>query len=193
MKRIFAFALAALLVATMAGCGNTNSSSQGASSQSMVESSQSEADLTSSQVESQATATGTGMKDGKTMDGFMDAVKEIYSEIYTEEIGDDMLKDLYMVAPEDVEAYVGEMSMVNILAFDILVVQAKEGKVENVKAALEQRKQNRISEFEFYPVNGNDENTKNALVLTSGDYAILVVCDDYDSVQTILDEYFTFE
>lgn len=127
------------------------------------------------------------------MDGFMDAVKEIYSEIYTEKIGDDMLKDLYMVAPEDVEAYVGEMSMVNILAFDILVVQAKEGKVENVKAALEQRKQNRISEFEFYPVNGNDENTKNALVLTSGDYAILVVCDDYDSVQTILDEYFTFE
>ena len=53
-------------------------------------------------------------------------------------------------------------------------------------------KQNRISEFEFYAVNNNDENTKNALVLTSGDYAILVICDNYEEAQKILDEYFTF-
>lgn len=47
-------------------------------------------------------------------------------------------------------------------------------------------------EFEFYPVNNNDENTKNALVLTSGDYAILVICDNYEEAQKILDEHFTF-
>ena len=97
-----------------------------------------------------------------------------------------------MVDPENVETYVGETSLINVQAFDIVVVQAKEGKVEEVKASLEQRKQNRISEFEFYPVNGNDETTKNGLVLTSGDYAILVICDNYDGVQEILDEYFTF-
>ena len=44
----------------------------------------------------------------------------------------------------------------------------------------------------FYPVNNNDENTKNALVLTSGDYAILVICDNYEEAQKILDEHFTF-
>ncbi len=55
--------------------------------------------------------------------------------------------------------------------------------MEEVKASLEERKQNRISEFEFYPVNNNDVNTKNALVLTSGDYAILVICDNYEEAQ----------
>lgn len=192
MKKIFVFVLAAMMVAAMAGCGNTNSSSQPGSSQSQAEQSQSAAAPESSQESSQAQAAGTGMKDGKTMEGFMDAVNELYNEMSPEKVDDAMLKDLYMIDPENVEAYVGETSLVNIQAFDILVVQAKEGKVEDVKAALEQRKQNRISEFEFYPVNGNDEHTKNALVLTSGDYAILVVCDNYDGVQKILDEYFTF-
>ena len=97
-----------------------------------------------------------------------------------------------MIDMENVETYMGETSMINVHAFDVLVVQAKEGKVEDVKATLEERKQARISEFEFYPVNNNDVNTKNALVLTSGDYAILVICNDYDSMQKILDEYFTF-
>lgn len=119
-------------------------------------------------------------------------MNELYSELTLTPIDDDMLKDLYMVDPENVEDYVGEMSMLNVQAFDILVVKAKEGKVEEVKASLEERKQNRISEFEFYPVNNNDVNTKNALVLTSGDYAILVICDNYEEAQKILDEYFTF-
>ncbi|MCI9406547.1 MAG: DUF4358 domain-containing protein [Oscillospiraceae bacterium] len=192
MRKILVFAFAAVIVAAMAGCGNTHSSSEPGSSQSQTVQSQSAAEPESSKEESQAAATGTGMKDGKTMEGFVDAVNEIYYEMSPEKIDDAMLKDLYMVNPEDVEAYVGETSLVNIQAFDILVIQAKEGKVEDVKAALEQRKQNRISEFEFYPVNGNDEHTKNALVLTSGDYAILVICDNYDSVQKVLDEYFTF-
>lgn len=190
MKKVMVFVLAAMLVAAAAGCGNTNSSSQAESSQSQVESIQSTADPESSQDASQET--GTGMKEGKTMEGFIDAVNEIYGEMRPEEIDDDMLKDIYMINLEDVEAYIGETSLVNVQAFDILVIQAKEGKVEDVKTALEQRKQNRISEFEFYPVNGNDEHTKNALVLTSGDYAILVICDDYDRIQKVLDEYFTF-
>lgn len=149
----------------------------------------------SSAVESsqaQSGTAGTGMKDGKTMDDFMAAMNDLYSELTLTPIDDDMLKDLYMVDPENVEDYVGEMSMLNVQAFDILVVKAKEGKVEEVKASLEERKQNRISEFEFYPVNNNDVNTKNALVLTSGDYAILVICDNYEEAQKILDEYFTF-
>ena len=32
-----------------------------------------------------------------------------------------------MVDPENVDSYVGEMSMINVQAFDILVVKAKEG------------------------------------------------------------------
>ena len=190
MKRVFAFVLAALMTAALAGCGNSASSSQAGSSLPSHEESAASSVVESSQEES-ATA-GTGMKDGKTMDDFMTAMKDLYSDLSLTPIDDAMLKDLYMVDPENVDSYVGEMSMINVQAFDILVVKAKEGKVEDVKAALEERKQNRISEFEFYPVNNNDENTKNALVLTSGDYAILVICDNYEEAQKILDEYFTF-
>lgn len=190
MKRVFAFVLAALMTAALAGCGNSASSSQAGSSLSSHEESAASSVVESSQEES-ATA-GTGMKDGKTMDDFMTAMKDLYSDLSLTPIDDAMLKDLYMVDPENVDSYVGEMSMINVQAFDILVVKAKEGKVEDVKASLEERKQNRISEFEFYPVNNNDENTKNALVLTSGDYAILVICDNYEETQKILDEHFTF-
>ena len=190
MKRVFAFVLAALMTAALAGCGNSASSSQAGSSLSSHEESAASSVVESSQEES-ATA-GTGMKDGKTMDDFMTAMKDLYSDLSLTPIDDAMLKDLYMVDPENVDSYVGEMSMINVQAFDILVVKAKEGKVEDVKASLEERKQNRISEFEFYPVNNNDENTKNALVLTSGDNAILVICDNYEEAQKILDEHFTF-
>ena len=158
MKRVFAFVLAALMTAALAGCGNSASSSQAGSSLSSHEESAASSVVESSQEES-ATA-GTGMKDGKTMDDFMTAMKDLYSDLSLTPIDDAMLKDLYMVDPENVDSYVGEMSMINVQAFDILVVKAKEGKVEDVKASLEERKQNRISEFEFYPVNNNDENTK---------------------------------
>ncbi|MDD3193372.1 MAG: DUF4358 domain-containing protein [Oscillospiraceae bacterium] len=190
MKKISVFLLAAMMTASLAGCGASNSSSQTGSSvgdsiqSSVVESSGTEA-------ESGALA-GTGMKDGKTVEDFLAAVNELYSEMSFSDIDDAMLKDLYMVDPENVASYAGKLSMINVQAFDVLVVKAKEGKVEEVASSLEQRKQNRISEFEFYPVNNNDVNTKNALVLTSGDYAILVICDNYEGVQEILDEYFTF-
>ncbi len=190
MKKVFTFVLAALMVAAMAGCNSSDNSSSTVQSSQMesVESSQAE----SMEESSTATAAGTGMQEGKTLEGFLEAVNGLYPDLTPTPVDDAMLKDLYMVDPENVETYVGETSLINVQAFDIVVVQAKEGKVEEVKASLEQRKQNRISEFEFYPVNGNDETTKNGLVLTSGDYAILVICDNYDGVQEILDEYFTF-
>ena len=185
MKKIFAFIFAALMVASLSGCGSNNSSSVASQEESAVSSS-----AESSAVESETVV--AGMKEGKTVEGFFAAVDELYGEMSRTPIDDDMLKDLYMIDMENVETYMGETSMINVHAFDVLVVQAKEGKVEDVKATLEERKQARISEFEFYPVNNNDVNTKNALVLTSGDYAILVICHDYDSMQKILDEYFTF-
>lgn len=183
MKKVFAFVLAALMTASLAACGSNNSSSS-------VGSSDPTSSAVSSENHSSTVGTGTGMKDGKTMEDFIAAMDEAFSEVNASAIDDAMLTDLYTVKAEDVEAYKGNMSMINVLAYDVLVVKAKEGKVENVKAALEKRKENRISEFEFYPVNGNDENTKNALVLTSGDYGILVICDDYEKAQAVIDAHF---
>ena len=73
MKRVFAFVLAALMTAALAGCGNSASSSQAGSSLSSHEESAASSVVESSQEES-ATA-GTGMKDGKTMDDFMTAIQ----------------------------------------------------------------------------------------------------------------------
>ena len=122
MKKVFAFVLAALMTTALAGCGNSNSSSQASSSLASEESVMSSA-VESSQAQS-GTA-GTGMKDGKTMDDFMAAMNDLYSELTLTPIDDDMLKDLYMVDPENVEDYVGEMSMLNVQAFDILVVKSQ--------------------------------------------------------------------
>ena len=107
MKRVFAFVLAALMTAALAGCGNSASSSQAGSSLSSHEESAASSVVESSQEES-ATA-GTGMKDGKTMDDFMTAMKDLYSDLSLTPIDDAMLKDLYMVDPENVDSYVGEI------------------------------------------------------------------------------------
>ena len=95
MKRVFAFVLAALMTTALAGCGNSASSSQAGSSLSSHEESAASSVVESSQEES-ATA-GTGMKDGKTMDDFMTAMKDLHSDLSLAPIDDATLKDLYMV------------------------------------------------------------------------------------------------
>ena len=166
MKKLIAFVLAMLMLASFTACGTSAGSSEPA-------------------------AVDIGLAEGKTVTEFLDAFQAHFEGLALDPIDDALLQDIYMVNPENVESYEGRMSMMNVQAFDVLVVKAKEGKVEEVKASLEERKQNRIAEFEFYPVNNNDVHTQNALVLTSGDYAILVICNDYEGVQPILDEYFT--
>ena len=149
MKKLIAFVLAMLMLASFTACGTSAGSSEPA-------------------------AVDTGLAEGKTVTEFLDAFQAHFEGLALDPIDDALLQDIYMVNPENVESYEGRMSMMNVQAFDVLVV-----------------KQNRIAEFEFYPVNNNDVHTQNALVLTSGDYAILVICNDYEGVQPILDEYFT--
>ena len=95
MKKIFAFIFAALMVASLSGCGSNNSSSVASQEESAVSSS-----AESSAVESETVV--AGMKEGKTVEGFFAAVDELYGEMSRTPIDDDMLKDLYMIDMENV-------------------------------------------------------------------------------------------
>ena len=67
----------------------------------------------------------------------------------------------------------------------LIVVKAKEGKVEDVKAALEAAKKAQAAQFENYPVMANDVRIEDSKVVENGRYVALlmvgVLTDDNES------------
>ncbi len=68
---------------------------------------------------------------------------------------------------------------------ELLVVQAKDGKIGEVKAALEQRLSEQKDSFAHYPVMFNDVRLDDAKVVVKGNYAALlivgVITDEIDA------------
>lgn len=58
---------------------------------------------------------------------------------------------------------------------ELLVVQAKDGEIENVKAALQQALSEQKDAFGFYAVMNNTERLDAAKVVVSGNYAALLI------------------
>ena len=58
---------------------------------------------------------------------------------------------------------------------ELLVVQAKDGKVNEVKAALEQRLSEQKDSFAHYPVMFNDVRLDDAKVVVKGNYVALLI------------------
>ncbi|MGL4523854.1 MAG: DUF4358 domain-containing protein [Bacilli bacterium] len=91
------------------------------------------------------------------------------------ELNDADVKDIYKLNSDDVEEYgiaeTGIMPGNNT----ILVVQAKEGKVENVKASLESYLKDKVGAA-FYP--DEKEVAEKAKVEVNGNYVTLFILDD---------------
>ena len=57
----------------------------------------------------------------------------------------------------------------------LVVVKAKEGKLDAAVAGLEKGKNDQTAQFEFYPVAGNDLRLEASKIVTNGDYAALLM------------------
>lgn len=187
MKKITAILLALLLTAALTACSGKESSSSSAPSGESAGSSE-----TSSSQSSEASGPSdeSSAAQGTTAEDFVREVVDAIPDLSLSPIDEQMLTEMYHVNMDDVEEFYGETSMINVHAFDFVVVKAKEGRADAVKEALETRKQDLINEFARYPVNNNDVSTKNAQVLVKGNYVILLVTKDYDTPTGILENYF---
>lgn len=113
---------------------------------------------------------------------------------------DDMtLTEKFGIDPADVESYKGQIAGMMTNCDMLMVVKAKEGKIDTVIAGLEKAKADQTTQFEFYPVAGNDLRLEAAKIVQSGDYAALLMVgvvdedapDFTDDVQMAEDAFFT--
>ena len=132
MKKILALLLAALMAsATLASCGNAGNGSSGSSS-----------------VSSEA---GTNKESTATAEEVFDAINKAFADKYgaidpgitgainnmPAAVDDQLLKEQLGISPDLYESYKGEIAGMMTNCDMLIVVKAKEGKVEDVKAALE--------------------------------------------------------
>lgn len=202
MKRFLTLSAALVLIAGItAGCeqkqNTTAGSSSGSSSDTVSSSSSSSA---SSEIPSSSDASSDTVsifiKDEKLKQAY-EAVRKEFGEFFVAMpavIAEEQMTELYYVKPEDIEEFVGEMSMANISGDTFIGVKAKPGKAQAVADALEKRKQDVIEEFSTYPVNFMDIKSQAARVVMEGDYVFLVllgnieVADGEEASQAMADK-----
>lgn len=147
MKKIISILMTILLVATMlVGCSNGNKEKE-----------------------------SNGLKEGATLSDIVDKIQSDIGIAMGSPVDDTMLKDIFGVNKEDVEEYAGQMSMVMTSSDTFLIVKAKEGKVEDIKTALENRRET-IIQGQYLPAEIEKANA--GKVYTNGNYVALMVLGD---------------
>lgn len=73
------------------------------------------------------------------------------------------------------ESYKGTVAGMMTNCDELLVVKAKDGQIDAVKAALDQALEDQKAAFEWYGVMYNPERLASAKVVTSGNYAALLI------------------
>ena len=109
-------------------------------------------------VEDAADATGDMMENAQGMmmaagSRIQDVIMELEENLgitMPEKLDQQSLQEVFGLNPDDIEEYYGEYSAVNTSADHIIGVKVKDGKVDEVKSALESHKQEIVDNFEEY-------------------------------------------
>lgn len=153
-----------------------------------------------------ADATGDMMENAQGMmmaagSRIQDVIMELEENLgitMPEKLDQQSLQEVFGLNPDDIEEYYGEYSAVNTSADHIIGVKVKDGKVDEVKSALESHKQEIVDNFEEYLPDQYDK-AQAGKIIQKGNYLFLgVIAGDsekgYDSemnrAQHIIDGYF---
>ena len=145
--------LACGLIAT--GCGDANKENANDSAENNIEQNQSES-LENSNI---------------SVASILDEVKAAYGEDYLPNMPmeEEMLKETFKLDLELVEEYVAEMPMIGFHPDKVLIVKAKEGKIDDVVAQLEAARTEMIENAMTYPA--NIEKLQSTKVVSKGNFA----------------------
>ena len=106
---------------------------------------------------------------------------------------DDLTLDMSLDMEATVEEYAGQRTKTNGAPGAVLVVKAKAGQADTVKAALEGYRDGLVAQWENYkdefPV--GYEQTKNGRVVVKGDYVVLAIAGegvDYAEIDTAISD-----
>lgn len=99
-------------------------------------------------------------------------VNEVTPIAMAQDIDDTLLTDIFAINADDVEEYAGKMSMVMTSSDTFIIVKAKEGKLEDVKSALEARLQI-LKDNQYLPAEMEKANA--AKIWENGNYVALIL------------------
>lgn len=91
------------------------------------------------------------------------------------------LGNLYYLTTEDVNDYAIFLPLMNVQATEVMVVEAKDGKVDAVKEALDKRMQDLDTTWSQY-LPDQYELVKNHVTFTEGNYVVIVIAEDAQAI-----------
>ena len=132
-----------------------------------------------------ADATGDMMENAQGMmmaagSRIQDVIMELEENLgitMPEKLDQQSLQEVFGLNPDDIEEYYGEYSAVNTSADHIIGVKVKDGKVDEVKSALERHKQEIVDNFEEYLPDQYDK-AQAGKIIQKGNYLFLVIAGD---------------
>ena len=103
------------------------------------------------------------------------------------EVDDDALDFLYGIDAADLESYVGRFPMMNVHATEFFMAKVKDGKMNDVKKALETRQSNLDQQWSQY-LPDQYALVKNYKLVVNGNYVLFCVCEDADTVVDLFND-----
>lgn len=177
MKKLLVYLTVGVLAIGMTGCGNKNNQDQTGSVESSESTVESSEIIETAPVESE-TATGEMPEEesgwSEQMQALRQAVVDALGDNYwpDSQIPQEMLEGTYGITKDMYDDYMGEMPMISVNVDTLLIIKAKDGKVEAVEDALNAYRDNEINQTMQYPMNlGKIQASK---VATLGNYVCFV-------------------
>lgn len=154
MKKLFAIFMVAVLAITMfAGCAKNEKGEESSST---------------SQAQNE-------LKEGTKLSDIVDKINEDIGIAMPGDMTAEMLEDMYGLDDTTVEDFSGKYAQIVPGVDEVTIVKAKEGKIDDVKAAMEKRKTERTQE-QYLP--DMIEKAESGRVVTKGNYAALLIVGD---------------
>ena len=134
---------------------------------------------------------------GATLEDIVVKLGEEMGIAMPQKLDDETLKDVFNIDPADIEEYYGEYSVVNTSSDHIIAVKVKEGRMDDVKKAFEERRDSVVKDFEQY-LPDQLEKAKNASIIEKGPYLFFVIAGDAEKgidkeitrIKEIIEGYF---
>ena len=156
-KKLACMILMSALVLSVTACGGSRDDGAASTTQESVTGSTEAGQETKSETtESTETGTQTGNEDvSKALQNAKKAVTDALGENYwpDSEIPEEMLNDTYGVSADLYDAYLGESPMISVNIDTLLIIHAKDGKVEDVENALNSYRDHLVNDTMQYPMN----------------------------------------
>ena len=161
MKKIIVFLCLSVLIAGITSCGNKNQSQSGTNAADTVESTtqDSEESTDTAELPTQSSEETADIDISAGWSGEMEAIKAAVVEALGEnywpdtKIDPEMMEAVYGITQDMFDDYMGERPMISVNVDTLLVVKAKEDKIDAVEEALNAYRDTMVGDTMQYPMN----------------------------------------